>query len=179
MRLVILMGTAVALCSAEPVLSLVPGTDISGAPGDTVGWGYSITNDSATDWLQPEGLASVVLPGDLTPIQIFDYPEVGPGQTVTEPFSAATLTSNCSQLPCGLLEVTIANGASPETVSGTFDIAAEYYADAAETMDDGPAPDLTADYSLTVTGITTTPEPGTLMLLFAGFSALLFRTRKH
>jgi hypothetical protein len=26
--------------------------DIEGAPGSVIGWGYSITNDSSTDWLE-------------------------------------------------------------------------------------------------------------------------------
>ena len=40
--------------SADPLWSwdTVPANGaVAGAPGDTTGWGYSITNQSATDWL--------------------------------------------------------------------------------------------------------------------------------
>ena len=36
-------------------LTLLPGTSIQGNPGDTIGWGYSITNTSA-DFLLPLNL---------------------------------------------------------------------------------------------------------------------------
>ena len=54
-------------------LDLIPATgNVEGSPGSTVGWGYTITNNSA-DWLQPESLnTDVFLNG--TPNSVFDFP---------------------------------------------------------------------------------------------------------
>jgi hypothetical protein len=43
------MGAGVSI-SASPVLTLTPSGDVSGPPGSTVGWGFTITND--TDYIE-------------------------------------------------------------------------------------------------------------------------------
>src|SRR5713101_2173200 len=59
---------------------------ISGPPGATIGWGYTITNQSVTDWLQ---LTDINAGGFLngTPLAIFDFPIIAPGATATLPFN--------------------------------------------------------------------------------------------
>ena len=37
---------ACCVVHADPTLMLIPSPDIAGAPGETIGWGYSITNDT-------------------------------------------------------------------------------------------------------------------------------------
>jgi hypothetical protein len=174
-RLLFLAAAAATGGQASIIFTLLPGAGISGVPGSTVGWGYSITNGS-TDYLQPTGLATGSFSG-LDPNSIFDFPEIAPGQTVTEQFSTSTLNGPCSFLDCGLYEVMIPNGTAPETVTGTFTISALFYVDAAETNPAGAAPALTANYSLAVLPLAGVPEPGTLALLAAGFAAILARRK--
>ncbi len=54
-RRVVLLAAAVgALCSwsayATPTFTLLP-ADVTGFPGQTVGWGFQVTNTSDTDWV--------------------------------------------------------------------------------------------------------------------------------
>jgi hypothetical protein len=47
----ILLGTvAASALIAAPILNLSPGAAISGAPGSTVGWGFTLTND--LNWIE-------------------------------------------------------------------------------------------------------------------------------
>jgi hypothetical protein len=72
--------------------STIPGTgNISGAPGATIGWGYSITNESTTDWLLATNLNADSFAFG-TPTLLFDFPEIAPGATVTEVFDPIGLT---------------------------------------------------------------------------------------
>jgi hypothetical protein len=59
---------------------------VSGPAGTTVGWGYSITNTSATDYLDITAIDSdLFLATDGTPdASIFNFPNLAPGQTVTQ-----------------------------------------------------------------------------------------------
>ena len=63
---------------------------VAGPAGTTVGWGYSITNQSATNWLVTSVLNSDFFVNG-TPALLFDFPEVAPGATVTQPFNLAGL----------------------------------------------------------------------------------------
>ena len=65
--------------------------NISGAPGATIGWGYSITNESTSDWLLATNLNADSFAFG-TPTLLFDFPEVAPGATVTEVFDPIGLT---------------------------------------------------------------------------------------
>jgi len=53
-RVALLAAMAVTLCSwsayATPTFTLLP-PDVTGYPSQTVGWGFSITNTSDTDWV--------------------------------------------------------------------------------------------------------------------------------
>src|SRR4051794_28174671 len=94
-----LFFAAVLLFAAVPAwaadiytFSLLPNSGrITGAPNETVGWGYSIENQSSSLWLVPSGLA----PGSFqfgTPELLFDFPILAPGSHVNVPFNAAALT---------------------------------------------------------------------------------------
>ena len=62
---------------------------IAGAAGSTIGWGYSIENQSTSLWLVTSGLDSGVFQRG-TPSVIFDFPDLAPGETVTVPYNAVT-----------------------------------------------------------------------------------------
>jgi hypothetical protein len=65
--------------------SLLPSDgNVSGPAGSLVGWGYSLTNDSTSDWFLATNLNSDSFSNG-TPMLLFDFPEVAPGATVTEP----------------------------------------------------------------------------------------------
>lgn len=59
--------------------------DISGAPGTTIGWGYSITNNSS-NYLVTTAINADVFQYSM-PLAIFDFPVVAPGSTATEGFA--------------------------------------------------------------------------------------------
>src|SRR5580698_1849279 len=101
------------------------GGDISGAQGQTVGWGYSITNNSTTDWLGTLNLsvASPFQNGFFT--FIFDFPVIAPGATATESFDQS--------VPQGLYEFTWDVGAPVGFVnSGLFALQGGFYGDEAD-----------------------------------------------
>ena len=146
---------------------------VSGSNGSTVGFGYTIVNNTA-DFYQPTSLnAGSFSIG--TPNSIFDYPEVAPNTTVTESFTTVTGAS-CPTPDCGLFEIKL-TGMAGQSNSGVFDISGELFADQAETMDLGAAPELSQSYGVTVTSSTVTPEPS-YFLVFCSILTGLFLARK-
>jgi protein-disulfide isomerase len=149
--------------------SLVPASgDISGAPGATIGWGYSITNDSTSDWLLATNLNADSFSYG-TPILLFDFPEVAPGATVTELFDPVAMT--------GLYEDVLNSSAPNGSVdSGDFDLSAAWYN--GDPFNGGTfiadAVDIEAPYSATVgTGTSSMPEPSSLLLCALGMAAIV------
>ncbi len=142
---------------------------ITGSPGETVGWGYSIENQSSSFWLVTTGVA----PGSFqfgTPDLIFDFPILAPATTATAPFNAAALT--------GLLALTWDASAPRGTVeSGNFLLSAEWWN--GDPLAGGQlafaASSQSQPYQATVA-----PEPGTVTLmtsalLLVGVSRVLRR----
>jgi uncharacterized repeat protein (TIGR01451 family) len=158
---------------------------LSGAPGDSVGWGFTLTNTSDTDW------AAVVLtdycPADViaSPCSTNGYPDVGnysdiagnnfvtiaPDSSVTQAFDVNAYT--------GLGYITIAGIPVVDSVTGevvvTYD---EFDSDpnvdgnqigGDESVDASASVDVTSSESMA------TPEPGTMLLLATGLAALFSR----
>ncbi len=153
-------------------LTLLPlSGDVSGPPGSTVGWGYTITNNTAL-WIQTEAVSSDgFLNG--TPNLIFDFPAVAPGSFVTLDFSLVA-TGACSFPPCGLYSLTWDTTAPSAFVNiGTFIVSSDFYdGDPNNGGNDlGLAPDASATYSATVTG-SGVPEPSSLILMASGLVGL-------
>ena len=149
---------------------IIPGDgNISGAPGATIGWGYSITNDSATDWLLATNLdADSFAYG--TPTLLFDFPEVAPGATVTESFDPIGGT--------GLYEDVLNASAPPGSVdSGNFVLSAQWYE--GDPFNGGnfisDAIDSSAAYTATVTvEVSGVPEPSSKWLFLTAIVAIGF-----
>jgi hypothetical protein len=79
-------GGSIPVLGGTFTFDLMPaGGSISGAAGSTIGWGYSITNESTTDWLLTVGLSADSF-ADGTPSLLFDFPTIAPSGTVTVPF---------------------------------------------------------------------------------------------
>jgi hypothetical protein len=167
-------------CWAGPyTLALTPGSSIQGNPGDTIGWGYSITNTSS-DFLLAETLDAGSFPSGFTPLNIFDFPEIAPNSTVTLDYSAV-VTGTCSSPPCGIYQVTLGPSVPPGTVvNGFFDVFVELFDGDpfAGGTDLGNGADLMASYSASSAPLASgTPEPATLGELGLGIALILWRNR--
>ena len=162
----------VFLLAAPPIwadtftFSLIPPTgDVSGAPGSTVGWGYTITNNSSDYWLVTTDLGATGSFHDGTPMDIFDFPDLAPGGTMTEDFNPA--------IPTGLYELTWAGNAPGGSAnSGNFDLSAQWYN--GNPLSGGTfvsdATDQTQPYSASV--VASVPEPAPFLLLLTGLWGL-------
>jgi hypothetical protein len=132
---------------------------VSGAPGSTVGWGYTITNESPTLWLVTTSLNTGPFVS-ASPGLLFDFPILDPLTSVTEPFDPS--------IGAGLFELIWDSSAPPGFSNvGEFTISAEWWT--------GPpgngglffdnAPDVAQPYGASVDD---SPEPGTSALLVLG-----------
>ena len=176
------LGIAIALITqgrtgaASLTLTLISSSSVSGPAGSTVGWGYKIVNNTS-DWVETLNLTADVFTNG-TPNSIFDFPVIAPFSTLTEGFTTVS-EPGCPTPDCGLFEFMWAsNPPIGSTNSGTFTITSELFATSPLTdpnaIDLGPAPNLTAAYSASVTA---GPEPGTAVLLLFGVAGLTLRRK--
>ena len=173
-RILLLAASSAGIASAD--LTLLPTPDITGTPGSTIGWGYTITNTSS-DWLETTGLTAPSFPFG-TPVAIFDYPVVAPNSSVTETFSTTTLNNGCTLLPCGIYEITLpVTLPSNPTISGSFDVTTELFDSDPLTnlnaSDLGAGPTLSADFQVSEIPGSPVPEPREYGLLLAFGLALI------
>jgi len=123
--LALMFGPALSL-AATISLTLMPASgNVSGPPGSTVGWGYTITNNSS-DWVETLS----VFAGSFThgtPNVIFDFPNVAPMSSVSLDFSLVA-TASCPSPPCGLYDLAWDNSAPVGTVnSGTVTLNSDFF----------------------------------------------------
>lgn len=147
--------------------------NVVAAPGETVGWGYVLANDSADEWLITIGLATdPFLNG--TPNLIFDFPFLAPSSSLNRPYD--------SSLPAGLFEFTWDLSAPSGFANlGVFRLNAEWWD--GDPLNGGAflrsAPDVFLNYSVAVGATdTTVPEPTTLVLMSVGIASLAAKRRK-
>jgi hypothetical protein len=161
--------------------SLLPGSgSVSGSAGSTVGWGFSLTNNSASYWLAPTALNSDLFPAEDSPLALFDpllASALAPGETLVESFDPV--------LGVGLFQLTWAQTAAVgTTVSGAFTFSSDFFTSADFSNFVGSASDQNATYTASVVGANSVPEPSAFFLLISGAAgALSFRcaglTRKR
>ena len=142
----VILSLSASVLADDIALTLLPlSGDIAGPAGSTIGWGYTLTNNTAL-WIQTESVSSdAFLNG--TPNLVFDFPAVAPGTFVTLDFSLV-VTGLCTFPPCGLYSLTWDTTAPVGFVnSGTFIVSSDFYdGDPNNGGNDlGPAPDASAN----------------------------------
>ena len=150
------------------------GGSISGSAGSTIGWGYTITNSSTTNWLMLSGLSADAFQHATPDASLFLFPVVAPMSSLTVTYNASTFE--------GLFQITWDSTAPVGFVNGgTFVLSAEFWD--ADPFSGGNfasfALDQSALYSATVTpgGVTPVPEPASLILFSSGLCAVAWRVR--
>lgn len=144
---------------------------VTSPAGLTTGWGYSLHNESSSLWLVTTDLSAGTFQ-NATPDQIFDFPDLAPGATVTVPYDPVT--------PAGLYQISWdSNAPSGFVNSGTFSLSAEWWS--GDPLTDGSfvatAPVASQPYAATVT-----PEPATMGLaaiFLAVFCGICFFRRSQ
>ena len=168
------MGAAVSLL-ATPTFTLTPSGDVSGIPGSTVGWGFTITNDA--DYMEITSSQYCVGPF-LFPVcnsspQYNDFISangtiVGPPggtdpSTVSQNFDPNAMTG------VGSFAITALDGGDQGQIVLTYELFDLDPNDPnAMPLDNGQEQVLSANASVTVT-----PEPGTAGLMVAALAGLL------
>jgi hypothetical protein len=162
--------TACPIWADSITFNLLPANgSVSGSAGSVVGWGYSLTNNSAADWFLGIALNSDSFSNG-TPTSLFDFPDLAPGQTVTEAFDAVNTI--------GLFELQWAMSAPSGFVNtGNFVLSGQWWN--GDPLNGGTligdATDVAIPYSATVSGGSggTMPEPASLWLLASGIALIV------
>jgi hypothetical protein len=179
----IVFGLVILLCFSLSVPSFADSFTFSVIPsapapaGSTIGWGYSITNDSPMNWLFTTLLNADPFT-DGMPLNLFDFPILPPLAVAAVSFDEVN--------SIGLYQFTWDPNAPAGSVnSGNFTVSAEWW-------DGDPfaggsfislADDMTHAYSTTIVSSgpapdpEPVPEPSTLVLVISGLVAV-YGTRK-
>jgi len=153
---------------------LIP-PDVSGPAGTTVGWGFSITNDSSTDYLDLSGIDSDLFASvnGIPDASIFPFPNLAPGETATQIYDPVA--------GLGLFQFTWNLGvATGTTETGKFRLLGAFCDPTVDQFcaEDGSAKSTVlpggAEYSATAAppSGTVIPEPSTLVFLLSGLLAM-------
>ena len=158
---------------ANPILTPLPSSSITGAPGTTIGWGYSLYNDNTSDWYVPDSISTPSFTIGI-PNVLFDYPSVAPLTTVSQSYVTGLQ---------GLLELAISSSANIGAVDlGTIYLYGSFwdsdpYTNSSATIV-ASAPTVSANVTSTVTAPATTPEPASIWLLVSACTvAVLVRVK--
>jgi len=179
--LLILLGLA---AWGDPVVdwSLIPSPDVSGYAGDTVGWGYSIQNNSTLYYLAVDSVgqssAFQIGTGSILINSVLDnMPILAPGASTSQLFDAV--------LQHGLMSLLIDSNAIPNAKdTGYFIVTFGFYSADPLSDPDAERMDEFIDqrpYSATVNEsqppppIGITPEPGSWLLLAGALTILAGR----
>ena len=175
---VLLLVCAVSPLAADSIvfITLPMNGNVTGIAGSTVGWGYSITNNSDTDWFVPTALNPDSSFSNGTPTLLFDFPDLAPDTTASETFDPVN--------GIGLYEFAW-DASAPEGFinSGNFVLSGEWWD--GDPLNGGnfiaDAIDTSTAYSASVGSIATgsTPEPSSIVMMLAGWGAVCVSRRLY
>ena len=178
---VIFLCLAVLFCASPAARAdsftfdvLPVGGAVSGPPGCTIGWGYTLSNPSATNWLVLTGISADLFSHGTPDSSPFDFPILAPLATASVPYNATTLS--------GLFQLTWDSTAPVGFVNvGLFTVSGEWWD--SDPLAGGQllvaAADQFATYSASVTPSAVVPEPSTLALLATGLAAFRLRRQRQ
>jgi hypothetical protein len=153
---------------------------VSGTPGSPVGWGYTLTNNSSTDYLLTLDVYGDVVLDSLGTVDttIFDVPIVAPLGTASESYDPSNPLNMF-----GLSQLFLDPGLTPgTTATGNFYIDA-VFCDVTLTICSSTIETESAAVTITVIspGGTPVPEPSSMLLLLSGLGgiALWFAHRQR
>ncbi len=151
---------------------LPSGGAVTGAPGQLVGWGYTLSNTDALNWFVPTQLSASSFALGTPDAGYFDFPVLAPGLDVSVAFNPATTQ--------GLYGLQLSPGVLPgQSESGHFTLAGEWWS--GDPLGGGvllqPSAQLTAALTVQVGG-GAVPEPATLPLLAVGVLGLAAMARR-
>jgi hypothetical protein len=153
----LLLSSGAAFADSYSFSLIPPSGNIQGAPGSTIGWGYSIANQSSSQWLETTLLNADLVQNATFDFSYFDLPILAPDTTVTVTFDTVAFT--------GLAALTWdASAPAGFTNSGNFYLSAQWLN--GDPFGGGnflAEADATAAYSATVS--VATPEPSAVMTL--------------
>lgn len=172
--------------AASPILTLTPAT-ISGQPGKTVGWGFTLTND--TDYLLPTEVAFCEGPfisggcmdtygtftDFLAQFQSVVLAPSGPGSSITEPFDNPTMQG------IGSFQINNTAVAGDKDIGTIFLIYDTYSCDpntCADPVQKGFSESISASAEVDVQS-SATPEPGTISLVGLVLAGLFVPLRRR
>jgi len=175
MRTKVLLIVVAALLLSLPgwanvMFTLQPSGSVSGAPGSTVGWGYTLTNSDASDWLvltSSNFMPSTSL-GTYMDFTQFNFIVLGPSpesSSLTQSFNPMSQT--------GIGSFTISGSATPgDSAMGNIVITYDLFNQDPNDPNFDPdrsliTPDnrLSAAATVNAAGTATVPEPTSLVLL--------------
>ena len=180
MSLILGVLLATPAARADSLTFTVLPADVSGPAGTLVGWGFSITNNSTTDYLDISSIdSSLFMNGtpDSSPF-LFSFSSLAPGETITQAYDPVN--------DLGLFQLLWdPNAPVGFTNTGFFTL----YGAFCDPSDITCAGDLsvtstplaTGSYSATVSppGGVITPEPSAALLLGAGLIVLAWFSRRR
>jgi hypothetical protein len=155
--------------------SLEPaGGAITGSPGSTIGWGYDVTNNSASDFLLLSAVNSLVSfdpkfgPEALIGVAAGNPPPLlAPGASQTVFFNASPLDLSNQT---GLFELALSPNAPLGTLTGQFDLTGDFFDSGFNFVEQT---DEFANFSARVV-----PEPSTIFLLASGLVLCWWVTKR-
>jgi hypothetical protein len=155
----ILLSAIQAMAADVYTFSPLGPENVSGPGGvpTLTGWGYTLQNQSSSDWLVTSNLTAEAFL-HATPQLLFDFPDLAPGATVTALYNPVPPGAET-----GLYQILWDQNVPAGFVnSGTFTLSAQWWS--GDPLNGGTlirtAPDTSQPYSATLT-----PEPATIALI--------------
>lgn len=165
--LAICLSVLPALAAETYTFDISPAENVSGPSGlfTLTGWGYTLQNQSSTDWLVTTSLDAGTFQY-ATPQLLFDFPDLAPGASVTVPYDPVT--------PAGLYQILWDGNAPAGFVnSGMFILSAQWWS--GDPTNGGTpvsgAPSTSVPYSASLTSV---PEPATVSMVALVFWLFVF-----